>query len=174
MAGEIPTDISQKNKPATIKVLIGKEREDALIEVRGHYQIYDPANGLLIDTEVLSKRSSVHVRRQGCDGANLLPLGVAQIRIVPWRLSKCALLVDGIQYRGCIEVYASKDKIDLINEIDIEHYLKATLSPLFPNETHQELLDALAITARTHAYYLLARSPFAYWHVESSKENYQG
>lgn len=172
-ARELPTDVSQKNKPATLKILLGKDKEKALLEVKGRYHLYNPADGVLIDTGILGKRAPIHFTPQGLEWADILPIGTLQIRFVPGD-SQSTFLVDGIQYRGCIEVYVVNGKIDIINEVDIESYLKATLAPLFVTEKNQELLDAIAITARTHAYYLLSRNLHAYWHLEASEVNYQG
>jgi stage II sporulation protein D len=170
---ELPTDFSQKNKPATIKVLISKQKGEVFLEAKGRYYLYHPSNHLLIDTGVLTKRAALRISDKGFVWGNDLPEGISEIRVVPGD-SQSALLVDGIQYRGCLEIYQEKQELTVINEIDVESYLQAILSPLFPQEKNQELLDAIAITARTHLYYLLAKNPAALWNLEASEVGYQG
>ena len=41
---EIPTDLSQREKPATIKVLLGKQKEKILLEAKGRFHVYNPLN----------------------------------------------------------------------------------------------------------------------------------
>ena len=48
---EIPTDFSQTNKPATIKVLIEKQKDKVLLEAKGRHFIYHPSNEHLISQE---------------------------------------------------------------------------------------------------------------------------
>jgi stage II sporulation protein D len=170
---ELPTDFSQKNKPATIKVLLCNQKKEVILEAKGRYYIYNPVDGLQIDSGTLSKREVVHISENGLSWGKDLPHGFFHFRIVPGD-SQSSLLVNGMQYRGCLEVYQDKSALSVMNEIDVENYLKATLSPQFPHEKNQELLDAIAITARTNIYYLLSRNPGALWHIEAQDIGYQG
>ncbi len=168
---EIPTDISQNEKPATIKVLLAQDQEKILLEAKGSYQLYDPFSKLLLDGSS-GKRQWISASENGLFWGDLIP-GTFQVRIVPTN-SNSSLLVNGIEYRGCIEVYANKGKLHIINEVDIERYLKSTMTSLFLNDVDDEVMDAVAITARTHAYYLVSRKPTATWHVEAQEVDYQG
>lgn len=168
---EIPTDISQNEKPATIKVLLAKDQKKILLEAKGSYQLYDPLTKLLLDGSS-GKKQWISCSENGLFWGDLIP-GTFQVRIVPTN-SNSSLLVNGIEYRGCIEVYANNGKLHLINEVDIERYLKSTMTSLFLNDMDDEVMDAIAITARTHAYYLVSRKPTAHWHVEAQDVDYQG
>lgn len=53
---ELPTDISQKDKPATIKVLVSKQKEKIFLEAKGHHFVYNPLNELLLSEESATKR----------------------------------------------------------------------------------------------------------------------
>lgn len=171
-AAHLSTDVSQKSKPATIKVLITKQSEDLLLEVRGRYQIYNPADGFLITTGIMDKRSFIDPSENGIKWGELFP-GIFQLRIVPGD-SQSTILVNGIQYRGCVEVYNIEDSLFVVNEIDIENYLKSTLTYQFPDALNGEVMDAIAILARTNAYYLVARNPNVFWHVDGNEIGYQG
>jgi stage II sporulation protein D len=169
---EIPQDISQKAKPTTIKVLIGKQREKVLLEAKGHYNVYNPLNALPITEGIATKRQWLKTSDNGLFWGELIP-GIYQIRLVP-QDAQTTLLVDGIEYRGCIEIYDIKGKLFVVNEVDIERYLKSTMTSQFASEMDEEVMDSIAITARTHAYYLVSRKMTAYWHVDAQDSGYQG
>lgn len=171
-ASQLPTDISQKGKPATIRILLAKKTPKALLEVKGRYHIYDPDNGLLIASGILSKRSYLAPHEDGLKWGEIFP-SIHRVRIVPGD-SQTTILVNGIEYKGCLEVYSSDGTLDLINEIDVDHYLKSTLNQQFPNKHSGEVMDAIAIVARTNAYYLIGRNPNGLWHVEAQEIGYMG
>jgi stage II sporulation protein D len=169
---EIPTDVSQKEKPATIKVLIGKEQNKILLEAKGRYSVFNPLNALPVTDGISTKRQWISSSSQGLVWGDLIP-GIFQIRLVPSDASS-SILVDGIEYRGCVEIYDINGKLHVVNEIDIERYLKSTMATQISNEMDEEVMDALAITARTHAYYIVSRKLSAHWHVDAIDTQYQG
>lgn len=168
---EIPTDTSQKEKPATIKVLIDKQKSKILLEAKGHYNVYNPQNAFLL-TSGASNRHFITSSENGLKWGELFP-GLYQIRLVPSN-AQSTLLVDGIEYRGCIEVWDFKGSLYVINEIDIERYLKSIMTSQFVNELDEEVMDAVAISARTNAYFLVSRKMEAPWHVDAQEVGYQG
>ncbi len=169
---EIPTDISQKEKPATIKVLIGKQHEKVLLEAKGRFNVYNPLTALHLTNGAWTKKGWVKPSENGIVWGELIP-GIFQIRLVPVD-SLSSLLVNGIEYRGCVELYDIKGKLFIVNEVDVERYLKSVMTAQFQSEMDEEVMDAIAITARTHAYYLVHRKPTAYWHVDAKDVGYEG
>ncbi len=169
---EIPTDESQKAKPATIKVLLVKNLDRVLLEGRGRHSVFNPVTNLPLTDSSFSKRAYIHSTENGLVWGELIP-GNDQIRLVPGDTNS-SVLVNGIEYRGCIEVYTIRDKLFIVNEVDIERYLKSTMTTLTLGEMDDEVMDAVAIVARTNAYYLASRTPSAPWHVDASDVDYQG
>jgi stage II sporulation protein D len=169
---EIPTDISQKDKPATVKILISKQKEKVFLEAKGRHFVYNPLNEIQLLESASSEKNWISPGDKGLKWGDLLP-GIFQIRIVPAN-SQSTILVDGIEYRGCVEIYDLKGKLYVINEVDIERYLKSIMTAQFSSEMDEEVMDAVAITARTNAYYLASRKPEAYWHIDSLDVGYQG
>lgn len=169
---EIPTDVSQKEKPATIKVLIGKEQNKILLEAKGRYGIFNPLNAMPVTDGISTKRQWISSSSQGLVWGELIP-GIFQIRLVPSDASS-TVLVDGIEYRGCVEIYDINGKLHVVNEIDVERYLKSTMATQISSEMDEEVMDAIAITARTNAYYIVSRKLSAYWHVDAAETQYQG
>jgi stage II sporulation protein D len=169
---ELPTDISQYAKPATIRVLVGKQKNKIFLEAKGRHYIYNPTNQILLSEESSTTKKWISTNSHGLKWDALYP-GVFQIRIVPAD-SQSTILVDGIEYRGCVEIYDLKGKLYAINEVDIERYLKSTMTSQLSTELDDEVMDAIAITARTNAYYLACRQSDSFWHVESQDVGYQG
>lgn len=166
------TDFSQKQKPATIKVLIQRKAPESLIEVKGRYQIFNPADGTQIASGIMSKRYPVTAEEYGMKWGEKFP-GIHQIRLVPGD-SQSSILVNGIQYKGCVEVYEIDGKINVVNEVDIESYLKSILTTQFPNALEDEVMSAIAVIARTNAYYTAFKNKNSFWHVDAEESHYQG
>lgn len=169
---QVLSDISKKHKPQTIKILLNKDQPQVLLEAKGRYFVYNPQNDFLITSGIYSKKQPIVSQEAGLKWGELFP-GVSQIRLVPGD-SQSTILVDGIEYKGCIEVYNVKGKLQIINEIDIETYLRSVLSLQVFSKTPEEVMDALAIIARTKAYYLANKDPILHWHVTSAEIDYQG
>lgn len=169
---ELPTDISQKSKPATVKVLLKKLASDAILEVKGRYLIYQPQDHLLIDSGISGKRAKIYASASGIKWGELFP-SKFDIRIVPGD-SQSSILVDGIQYKGCVEVYSINGTINIINEIDVENYLKSILTTHLIEPMSNDLLDLIAVVERTNLYALAYKNLGSSWHLEAAKEGYQG
>lgn len=169
---ELPTDISLQDKPQTIKVLIDRAQDKVLLEVKGRYYVYNPENSLLISSGVFSKRAHIQATADGLKWKELFP-SIHQIRIVPGD-SHSSILVNGIEYKGCVEIYGMNHHLNIVNEVDIERYLKSTLSAQFDNKFDENVIEALTVVARTNAYYLATRKSDAHWHVDAQEVLYQG
>lgn len=171
-ASAYSTDFSQKAKPATMKILLLKQTPDVTIEVKGRHYIYNPLDGTQIASGISTKRHTAVVEAYGIKWGENFP-GCHQLRFVPGD-SQSSILVNGIQYKGCIEIYQNDGKFNVINEVDTENYLKSILSAEFQKPLHEEVMNAIAIVARTNAYFQAERNNQAFWHVASDEVNYQG
>lgn len=167
----IPTDVSQKSKPATLKVLLEKLSEDVLLEVKGRYLVYNPQNDILIESGITGKRARMTVSDNGLVWGELFP-GANELRIVPGD-SQSSILINGVQYKGCVEIYSVGEHLTVINEVDIENYLKATFAASCAH-IPEELLEIVAVVSRTNLYYLARKNKEATWHVDAQKVSYAG
>lgn len=169
---EITTAFVENQKPATIKVLLHKESKGVLLEARGSFQVINPENGRKISSGRRGKRFYLYPHKEGIKWGEDF-LGIFQLQIVPTSPST-TFLVDGIQYPGAIEIYHVEDKINIINEIDVETFLKATLSQKFQLDYPDSVTDAVAIIERTDTYYNALLNHEAFWHVEAKDICYEG
>lgn len=166
------TDFSKKNPPPTVRVLLSKLADDALIEIRGRYLIYNPKNEELIATGTKKKRARIVTHENGIYWDELF-LNTYEIRLVP-NEENASILVNGIQYKGCIEIYSIGGTINIVNEVDTENYLKSILSKKINLKLSKETLDAIVISERTNLFYLIEKDAYASWQVEASAEGYTG
>ncbi len=79
----------------------------------------------------------------------------------PLRVSSAGttILLDKRSYRGTLEVRKKNaSSLQVINELDIEDYLKGVVAAEIPYEWHAETLKAQAVASRTYALYQKRRS----------------
>lgn len=171
-AATFPTDEMQKVKPATIKVLLQEDLSKMTLEVKGGYKIFCPHTNVLISSSSGSKRSRLQALPSGLFWGDSFP-GAFGLRIVP-NHANASILVNGTQYKGCLEIFDINGKLRLINEVDVENYLRSCLATKFFHVSEPEVLNALAIVARTNAYYQVQRFPEAPWHACAQEEGYEG
>ena len=84
------------------------------------------------------------------------------------------LLVNGVQYSGALEIYHVEEKLNIINEVNVEGYLKSILPHRFQGNYPESVVDAVAIIARTDAYYSALFNHEAFWHVDAKEVCYEG
>jgi len=162
-----------EDRCATIKVLLQKHSDGALIEAKGPFEVVNPEDEKHLSSGWRGKRYYAFPHSNGIKWGEDFP-DIYQLRIIP-KSAETTFLIDGVQYKGCIEVYHIDSKLHIVNEVDIENYLKSTLTSAFLEANlKDEVMDALAIIARTHAYYSVSRSGDAFWHVDATQVGYTG
>ncbi len=162
---EIPT-------PLTIRVLIQHDVKNAMVEVKGPYNIYDPRDNSRLGTYFSNKTYPVQALSTGIKWGEAFP-GVYQLHIVPDE-PFTTIVVNGVEYTGSLFIYDIGGAISIINETDIEDYLQSTMAGKFSPELHEETLAATAIAARTQAYYLSKVQANSYWDANGSETGFQG
>lgn len=159
--------------PLSVKVLIKENAQGALLEVKGKYEISDPSNGKILSTGSRGKRFYVLPHSEGVKWGEGFP-GVYQIRVTPVEKDG-AILLDGIQYRGSVEIYHIDDLIHVINDVDVEHFMKSTLTRSIGFQPIEgAAMEALAVTCRTNIYHHLRANQSAFWHYRKEEVQYEG
>jgi len=171
-AMDIPKDVAQKNKPVTIKVLLQEKEPSLFLEVKGPYKLFCPHTDVLLGSSSSAKRAKMSVDSRGLCWGSILP-GSRALRIVPDN-NQTTIFVNGIQYKGCVEIYDLGGSLRVINEVGVEDYLKSCLATSFFDIEESEVLSALAIVLRTQTYYQIEQSPNASWHTTQADSGYQG
>jgi stage II sporulation protein D len=164
--------ISESEKPATLKILLASNSDGVLLEARGPFTVINPENDKKLSSGRKGKRFFLYPHKEGIKWGEDF-LGIYQIQILPMHPDS-TILINGIQYRGSVEVYHIDGKLSIINEVDIESYLKSILPTKLSTNLTSTVIDALAIIERTNAYYSSLNNRDAFWHVRAKDVEYQG
>lgn len=161
------TGYFQKSKPAAppmIKVLVVHDQPGALLEVKGKYKIFDPHTKEHISTRFVGKRNYIQSMYDGIKWGEEFP-GVYQLVIIPDDKSTVTL-VNGIEYKGSIYIYDVNGSISVVNLSYIEDYLATLLASQYREPMSEEALAAVAIAARTTAYYEAENPRSEFWNTD--------
>ncbi|MDA4132713.1 MAG: SpoIID/LytB domain-containing protein, partial [Thaumarchaeota archaeon] len=164
--------IAEPIAPRNIQVLLKKDASEALLEVKGAYVIFNPHDGSRVASGLLGKRFIIREMENGLKWGEEFP-GIHQIYIKP-KSEETTIFIDGIQYSGSVAIYGVAETINVVNDLDIESYIKSTLSSQFPSPLESEVMSSLAILARTDAYYHAIKNDRSFWHVAASDTSYSG
>lgn len=163
---------SSMNINDNLKILVVHDKPGVVLEVKGKYKIYDPKTNMHMGKGYVGKRKYIQPLSDGMKWGEEFP-GVFQIMVMPDDKSTTTI-VDGIEYKGRIYVYDIGGSISIVNEIPFDEYVKTILSSNLQQPLPSEVLAALAITARTNAYYMQQNSHSNFWHIEAKQIGYQG
>lgn len=156
-----------------IRVLIHQQVQEALLEVRGPYYILNPYDQARVSSGLFGKRFMVRSTQNGMRWGGEFP-GVHQLAIVP-RSPKTTILLNGVQYDGVLNIYKTHENtLNIVNELPIDEYLKATLTEEFDYPLESEVMAAVAIAARTKAFYQVQKGEQNLWDVKEKECSYRG
>ena len=164
--------VAEPIAPRNIQVLIEKVASEALLEVKGPYYLLNPHDGSRVASGLLGKRFIVRELENGLKWGEEFP-GVHQIYIKP-RSPETAIFVNGLQYSGAIAIFGVCGSINVVNDVDIESYVKSLLTSQFSSPQEPEVLSALAILTRTDAYYYATKNEASFWHLAARDVGYSG
>lgn len=156
----------------SLKILVVHDKPGVILEVKGKYRIYDPNTNSNMGKGYTGKRKYIQPLSDGLKWGEEFP-GVFQIMIMPDDKATTTI-VDGIEYKGRIYVYDIGGTISVVNDISFDEYVKTVLSSRLQKPIPEEALAALAITARTNAYFIKKNARSDFWDIESKPLGYQG
>lgn len=156
----------------SVRVLLLHDQPSALLEVKGQYRIFDPRSQQQLSRGFQGKRRLLQATHDGIVWGEAFP-GVHQIAIVPAN-DTTVISLDGTEYKGVLNVYDIGGSISIVNQIAVEELLRNTLPQRYDPSLPEELLAALAITARTANYAAAQNNKSPYWDVQASDVSYSG
>ncbi len=163
---------AEEQKEKTIRVLIGEEKEGVMLQVTGSHNIFDPKDGRRLATRFKGKSAFIQPLKTGIKWGEAFPK-TFQLVFVPDH-EHSTVLIDGTQYEGSMYVYSVGGKLNLVNEVSVETYLTSRLSEQSGLPDQAEALNAVAIVARTDAYYRSTKSKNEFWDVRAADVDYHG
>lgn len=164
--------VAEPTTPKNIQILLEKDATEVLLEVKGPYYLLNPHDGSRISSGLLGKRFIVRELENGLKWGEEFP-GIHQFYIKP-RSPETSIFVNGIQYAGGIAIFGVAGLIHVVNDLDIESYVKSSLTAQFPTPLEPEVFSALAILMRTDAYYHATKNESFFWHVTAEETGYLG
>ena len=156
----------------TIRVLLLQGVDKAQLETVGGYRIYNKLNETRITFGFIGKSAPIVPTNKGLGWGELFR-GKYNLSFVPDE-TRYSIIVNGVEYRGRLNVYEINGKISIVNEVPVEDYLKSIMAVNFDNKLSEEVLASLAIIERTNAYYLMDRGQDADWDVDGRIVDYRG
>ena len=155
-----------------IKVLIAEDLDGVYLEVTGGYNVYDPNTHKKLASRFLKKGCFMQPMRGGMKWGEEFP-DVFQLLVQPDH-PKTTILVNGTQYKGAMYIYQIQSRLYVVNEVDIEDYVKTQLAAEYTQGLDQEAMAAVAIVARTNAYFQSAARRENFWHADAKELGYRG
>lgn len=142
------------------------------LEVRGKYLFHNMATDSEITpirpgkkSDLITSGNEIYWKEEMTE----LP----DVRLVPASLDTI-ISVNGTPYKGCIEIHNRNGLLTLINEVDVEDFLKSTLAGKFTETLEPEVWQAISITERTSLYYLIQKKGNVPFHFKAEEIDYQG
>lgn len=160
-------------KTPTVRILLMSDTAGALVDVKGPYNVYDPRTGKKIESDFSASSYYMYPTTEGIKWGSEFP-GTYQLLIVP-DSPNTSTLIQGTEYRGIIYAYQIKGTIGFVNEVSLDDYAESAVSDLTDGKVmDKEALAALAIAARSDAWFLSEHSRSKYWDIKASDVGYRG
>jgi len=161
-----------KLPPPAISVLVVQDQPGVMLEVKGKYHVYDPNTKEHISTRLIGKRKFLQALPSGLKWGEEFP-GIYQLQILP-EDPNTITVVNGEEYHGSLYIYDVGGNISIVNKVDLEEFLASTLKNQFDGSMPDEALAAIAIAARTNAYFRALHPLNSYWAVDAERVGYEG
>lgn len=161
-----------RSESPKIRILILHNVEGAHLEVRGRYTLHDPYTNSHMSSRFAGKSRHIQAFGDGLKWGESFP-GLYQLKIEPAD-SRMEVTIDGRHYEGSVYIYDIGGTISIVNQIPVENYVESLLAAYQGEELEPETLAALAIAARTNAYFQSVNPKNSYWAVDGQKVDFQG
>lgn len=158
--------------PPSIRILVLHDVEGAQLEVKGKYSLFDPYTDSYISSRFVGKSRQIQALSDGLKWGESFP-GLYQIKIRPDEESTL-IAVNGKEYEGLVFIYDIGGSLSAVNQIPVEDYVRSVLAQYQSQNLHPEALAAIAIVARTNAYFQTVNPKNTYWAVDAQKVGFQG
>lgn len=158
--------------PPSIRVLVLHDAERVNLEVQGKYSLYDPYTNSYISSRYTGKSRVLEAMPDGLKWGEAFP-GLYQIKIRPDE-AITRTIVNRHEYEGEMYIYDIGGSISLVNQLSIEEYVRFLLAAYQEKNLEPETWAALAIAARTNAYFQSVHPKNTYWAVDAQKVDYKG
>ena len=146
-------DTYQSKLPDLVRVAIVRDSRELELAIHGNYRIRDLSTGKVIGHGTYLPNSKVRLLDRGIlVGLDVYP--AKRLIIEPGR--DASIIIDDRPFRGEVTLIRTPDNhITVVNNINVEDYIKGVLFHEVSHHWPMEALKAQAIAARTYALYSL-------------------
>lgn len=162
----------ERAQAPTIRILVANDIPQANLQVVGNYNLVDPHQGNILGRRMYGKQRVIEPLPSGLKWGEEFP-AIYQLKFVPGS-PETNIIVNGTAYRGNVTIYDIGGTISIINEVPIEEYVAGHLAAHVNEMLPEEAFAALAIAARSNAYYQAIHPQNRYWDVDASVVGYEG
>jgi len=153
-----------------VRIAVLQNMESFILSIRGAYTIVDPLTGEELEKGKKKQRSRATAQPEGISiGQNIYPF--KRIKIVlrkDMAIQADEKKEDYRTYRGTMEIIKAKgNRLLLVNELDLESYIKGVLYHEVTHRWPMEAMKAQAVAARTYALYQIHQNQEQNYHVTS-------
>lgn len=159
-------------EPPTIRVLVVHDVEGANLQIRGRYSLYDPYTNSHISSRFAGKSRYIQANGDGLKWGEAFP-GLYQLKIEPDD-DLTLITINDNDYEGLVYIYDIGGTISAVNQIPVEDYVRSILANAQVQNLEPETIAALAIVARTNAYFQAVNPKNTYWAVDAQKVGFKG
>lgn len=148
-----------------IRILVSEGRTSVSVGGGSGFTLSDTAGGRAFvrrpqggTVRLVSQRGGVALRETGHVAA----------AVHAWSTDRGPVAVDGVQYRGALEIHAVGGALAVVNIVDLEAYLQGVVKDEIPAGWPAETAKAMAIAARTYAVYQRGQNPTGLFHLRNT------
>ena len=149
---------TQIDRQIRVRLLGRQPRESFDLSVTSPFAIANTATGatILPENAAVENAAVRPTAAQGIQlGAKTIPAG--DILITPVR--DASIVINGQTYRGRLRILRQNGSLMVVNQLDIEAYLRGVLRGEIPRSFHLESFKAQCVAARTYALYQKQNAP---------------
>jgi stage II sporulation protein D len=140
--------------PLMVRVAIVRDARQIDLEIAGKYSLTDPATAKIIDQGDRFAKSTVRLLDKGIFiGGHVYP----NKRIIIQPVQDASVTINSHRFRGAVFLLRTpEDRITVINNINIEDYVKGVLYHEVSHHWPMEALKAQAVATRTYAIFAIS------------------
>lgn len=167
--------LKEQDNSHTIRVRVLHEVPKVELGVTGSYLLMDPYNKNDVHNRIYGKSATLQPMANGLKWGEEFP-DMHQIKVLP-TTPKTEILLNGKPYLGLLTFYEIGDSrtLSVVNDLNIEDYVANLLMRSLTGTEPQEAINALAIAARSTAYYQVQHPRNRqFWDVDGITVGYLG
>lgn len=160
----------EQDRGNIIRVRIMHEVPQLQLEIQGSYLLMNPDDNAILSRRIHGKSGTLQPLLTGLKWGEEFP-GLYQIKIIPTQ-SDTEIRLNGRPYTGNLTIYDVGNVLSVVNDLFVEDYVADLLTHSVSGEEPAEALAALAIAARSTAFYQAQHPRNPYWDIDGSTVGY--